>query len=146
MKVTFEGSIDEVIDQCSTFLTRLGGSVQQSVPPAVASPGSQAASGTSEEKRGRGRPPKTPTDSVSVPPATVATPVTTEDDLFGDVAAPPAPAPAKQYTKEEFTKVITVAVQKHGQEPIRTILKEFGATKLAEVDPSNYAAIVAKLA
>lgn len=61
-----------------------------------------------------------------------------------DIPATPedAPAPAKAYTYSEVAKRVTDVVSKKGRDAAKQILVRFGASKLPEVDPKDYAELM----
>ena len=69
---------------------------------------------------------------------------TAESPAKDEAPAPPefVPVPAKAYTYAEVAKRVTDVVSKKGRDAAKQILVRFGASKLPEVDPKDYAELM----
>lgn len=140
MKISFEGPLDEILQECSAFVARFS-----SVGNAAVSETVERVSATqpTEEKKGRGRTPKTSEASATVEakteaPAPAPAPV---DDLFGS-----DPTPTPVLTPEDFKKALQESVTKHGVETIRKKLGEYGVAKAGDLPQDKWAEFLKKVA
>lgn len=137
MKISFEGSVDEIVAECSSFVSRFGGTVNS----VVSSPVATAPSGDSE-KKGRGRPPKTPTDTMPAAPQPAVAPVAPPpaDDFMGIGEAAPPPSP------EEYKKKIQEAVNAKGVDAVKAVLAKYGVAKAGEIPNDKWNSFLSELA
>ena len=66
-----------------------------------------------------------------------------DESAAAEEAAPPAPAPEKpQLTLEEVRAVLAEKSHDGFTKEIRELLEKYGAPRLSEIDPANYAALM----
>ena len=66
-----------------------------------------------------------------------------DESAAAEEAAPPAPAPEKpQLTLEEVRAVLAEKSHDGFTKEIRELLEKYGAPRLSEIDPANYAALI----
>ena len=61
----------------------------------------------------------------------------------GEEADTPAPAPEPELKLEEVRAILADASRKGHTAEIRSLLQKYGASKLSQIDPSNYKSLLA---
>lgn len=127
--------LDELVT-CGETLISTANSLRDIFSGDADTPDSPAPAGTTENEATRSE----ATNKAAAPPSK-----NTKKPASAKATSAPAKKPASMtYTKEQVRGILAAkSAQGHGDE-IRALLGKFGAKQLKQVDPSDYAALVAE--